>query len=473
MLSFFNTLTRSKDEFRPIRPGQVGIYTCGPTVYNFAHIGNLRAYIFADVLKRTLLHAGLAVKHIMNITDVGHLTGDRDMGEDKIEKAAKTKGKTAWEIASFYTDAFLNDIKELNIILPDKLPKATDHIKEMIAVIEQLEKKGLTYKTSDGIYFDTAKFPEYGKLAKLDLEGLKEGARVEPNPEKKNPTDFALWKFSDPQSALVSGSSPRKSASRREMEWESPWGIGFPGWHIECSAMSTKYLGQPFDIHTGGIDHIPVHHTNEIAQSEGATGMPLANLWMHSEFIMLAEGRMGKSEGNILTLDELKKKNYSPLAYRYFVLGAHYRSKLNFTWEALTSAQNTLDNLYSSIAEAKEPRIGCAEYEKDFFAAINDDLDTPRALAVMWDMLRSEFPPEAKLQSLLEMDKILGLSVKENWEALRQPIPEEIKKLAEERETLRKQEKWAEADEVRKKIESVGYEIRDSEGNPGTVRRKV
>lgn len=459
MLKFFNTLTRKKGEFKAIKDRKVGMYTCGPTVYDYAHIGNLRAYIFADVLKRALLYNGYEVKHIMNITDVGHLTGDRDMGEDKLAKTAAKLNKTAWEIASFYTDAFLHDIKELNILLPSRFPKATDHIKDMIALVRELEKKGFTYRTSDGIYFDTSKLSDYGKLAKLDLEGLKEGARVEINEEKRNPTDFALWKFS------------HDDAKHRHMEWESPWGIGFPGWHIECSAMSSKYLGQPFDIHTGGADHIPVHHTNEIAQSEAAKGLPLANFWMHSEFVLIDESRMGKSEGNLITLEELKNRGYSPLAYRYFVLQGHYRSKLNFIREAMDGAQNALDNLYASTASAAKPKIGCAEFEKEFFTAIDDDLDTPKALAVMWNMVNSDYPPEAKLQSLLEFDKILGLSIRETWEELRRPVPEEVQNLVEERERARKDENWPRADKIREKIEKSGYEIKDTESGPKVIRK--
>jgi len=458
MLKFFNTLTRSKEEFKPINQNKADLYTCGPTVYDYAHIGNLRAYIFADVLRRTLEYNKFEVSHIMNITDVGHLTGDRDMGEDKVEQAATAHSKTAWEIASYYTDAFLHDMKELNILTPHKLPKATDHVKDMIKLVQDLEKKELTYRTSDGIYFHTSKLPDYGKLAKLDLKGLKEGARVEINEEKKNPTDFALWKFSKPD-------------EKRQMEWDSPWGIGFPGWHIECSAMSRKYLGQPFDIHTGGVDHVPVHHTNEIAQSEGAYGKPLANLWMHSEFVNVDEARMGKSEGNLMTLEELTKKGYSPLAYRYFVLGGHYRSKLNFTFKALDSAQNTLNNLYAATAHAKEPKVGCAEYEKEFFGHMNDDLDTPEALSVMWEMLKSDYPPEAKLQSLTEFDKIFGLSIKSTWEELQKPLPEEIESLVEKRETLRKEKKWDEADNIRKEIQDQRYEVRDTDSGPLVTKK--
>ena len=528
MMRLFNTLTRQKEEFKPILGDEAKIYSCGPTVYDYAHIGNLRAYIFADTLKRTLLYNKYQVRHIMNITDVGHLTGDRDMGRDKMELSAQEQDKTAWEIASYYTDAFLSDIKELNIILPDKLPKATDHIKEMITLIEVLEKKDFTYKTSDGIYFDTSKLKDYGKLALLAIEGLKEGARVEINPGKKNPTDFALWKLSVPKGThpeLVEG-------SKRQMEWKSPWGIGFPGWHIECSAMSTKYLGQPFDIHTGGIDHIPVHHTNEIAQSEAAYGKPLANFWLHSEFVMIDEGRMGKSEGNLITLQELKNgaprlkpwyllpafakaaaglsasdlarnppkpddvlpsrassvppfihgqargfraeadKGCSPLAYRYFVLGAHYRSKLNFTFASIEGAQNALNNLYSTISEYQEPKIGCAEFEHQFLEAINDDLDTPKALAIVWDMVRSDYPSEAKLESLFEFDKILGLSLKETWQELQRPLPDHIQKLIHKREQERQNNNWEKADELRKEIETAGFEIKDTDKGP-LVKRKI
>ena len=467
MLKLFNTLTRNPEEFKSIKAGYAGVYTCGPTVYDYAHIGNLRAYIFADVLKRTLLHNGYAVKHIMNITDVGHLTGDRDMGEDKMQVATKRERRTAWDIASFYTDAFLNDIRELNILTPDKLPKATDHVKDMIKLIQELEKKGFTYITRDGIYFDTSKLKDYGKFGRLDLESLREGARAEINHEKKNPTDFALWKFSPSPSPSPQG----RGIKQRDMEWDSPWGIGFPGWHIECSAMSVKYLGQPFDIHTGGIDHIPVHHTNEIAQSETAYGKPLAKFWLHSEFLMLDAGRIGKSEGNAITLEELKSKGHSPLAYRYFVLQGHYRSKLNFTSEAMDGAQNTLNSLYSKLSQYNEGSVGCAEYQKEFFEAMNDDLDTPKALAMMWEMLDSDQPGEAKFASLMEFDKILGLSLKDTWTQRRLPLPEEIEELRTQRDELRKQGKWSEADKIKIKIELNGrFQVRDTENGTMVIR---
>lgn len=470
MLKLFNTLSRTKQEFRPLHNNKVGMYTCGPTVYDFAHIGNLRAYLFADLLKRTISHDGYQVTHIMNITDVGHLTGDRDMGQDKVESAAAKAGKSAWEIASYYTEAFLDDIKKLNILPPDRMPKATDHIKEMIALIQKLAKNGFTYQTTDGIYFDTAKLADYGKLAKLDREGLQEGARVEPNPEKKNPTDFALWKFSHPRGGSFD-SAQDDGAERRQMEWESPWGVGFPGWHIECSVMSTKYLDQPFDIHTGGIDLVPVHHINEIAQSEAAFAKPLAMFWLHNEHLLLGDARIGKSEGNQITLPDLLNEGYSALAYRYFVLGGHYRSRLNFSWQALESAQNSLNNLYATIAPSQKAKGNCPEFEQDFFAAINDDLDTPKALAIMWNMLRSNNPLEAKLSSLLEFDKILGLSIKTIWKELQKPLPPDVKNLVQKRERMRREQNWAGADALREQIGKLGYEIRDTDIDP-LVKRK-
>ena len=325
-LYLFNTLGRQKQEFIPIKKGKVGLYTCGPTVYDYAHIGNLRSFIFEDILKRVLQYNNFKVKHAMNITDVGHLVSDSDEGEDKMEKGSRRTGKTAWEIAKFYTLSFKKDLADLNVISPAVLCKATDHIKEQIALIKKLEKKGFTYQTVDGIYFDTSKLNDYGKLADLQHQELKAGIRVDLG-GKKNSSDFALWKF-----------SPKHE--KRQMEWKSPWGVGFPGWHIECSAMSVKYLGQPFDIHCGGIDHVPVHHTNEIAQSEAATGKPMANFWLHNEFLNLKDAKMSKSGENFITLPSLIEKGYSPLAYRYFLLQAHYRKQLIFSFEALTAAQN-------------------------------------------------------------------------------------------------------------------------------------
>ena len=376
MLRLWNTATRSLEEFHPIHPPAIGLYTCGPTVYWDAHIGNMRSYVFEDILQRTLELEGYAVKRVMNITDVGHLTSDEDEGEDKIEQAAAKEGKTAQEIATMYTHRFLDDARKLNIKIPSApyLCKATEHIPEQIELIQELEKKGFTYQTSDGIYFDTSKFPSYGTLSGQRLEEKEEGARVEINTEKRNKTDFALWKLSG-------------ALSKRQQEWPSPWGVGFPGWHIECSAMSRKYLGQPFDIHCGGVDHIPVHHENEIAQSEAAYGVKLANYWLHNEFLAVESQKMSKSLGNVYTVSDLESRGFDPLALRYLYLGTHYRQKENFTWDALQAAQNALTRLRETIREWDAPEIGCAEYETNFTTAIEDDLNTPIALSVLWKLV--------------------------------------------------------------------------------------
>jgi len=335
-LYLYNTLHRKKEAFSPITPPEVGLYSCGPTVYDQQHLGNMRAVLFTDLLKRVLLSNGYHVTHVRNITDVGHLVSDGDEGEDKMEKGAKREGKTAWDIAKHYTEIFHKDVAELFTLPPDIEPKATDHIQEQIDLIKQLDEKGLTYVIDDGVYFDTSKITDYGKLALLDIEGLQEGARVLANAQKKNATDFALWKFSPED-------------SQREMEWESPWGNGrkgFPGWHIECSAMSMKYLGQTFDIHTGGIDHVPVHHTNEIAQSESATGKPFANFWLHNEFLALdGDAKMSKSAGTFLTLDSIKEKGYSPLDYRFASLQTHYRQHMTFSWAVMDAAREGRERL--------------------------------------------------------------------------------------------------------------------------------
>lgn len=453
-LYLYNTLTRRKEKFEPLNPPYVGMYTCGPTVYNYAHIGNLRTYIFEDILKRVLIYNGYIVKHVMNITDVGHLTSDADEGEDKIEREAKKERRSAWEIAEFYTEAFKRDLKKLNIIEPDIWCKATDHIQDFIDLILILERKGYTYRTSDGIYFDTSKVPDYGKLAGQDLENLLPGARVEYNPEKKNPTDFALWKF-----------SPKDV--KRQMEWDSPWGVGFPGWHIECSAMSTKYLGQPFDIHCGGIDHIPIHHTNEIAQSEAAYDKPMAKYWLHGEFLIMGEKRMGKSEGNFITLSDLEEKGYHPLSYRYFCFTAHYRSPLKFTWSALEAAQRALFRLYENMKKyPKEEAKYDEKYEEEFHKAINDDLDMPKALAITWELVKDDkLAPEVKRATLLQFDKVLGLSL-DNPPEIKIEIPEEIWKLVEERELARKNKDWEKADRIREEIKNRGYIIEDTPQGP-------
>ncbi|MEW6610464.1 MAG: cysteine--tRNA ligase [Patescibacteria group bacterium] len=506
MLFLFNTLTRRKEEFKPLHPPQVGFYACGPTVYDYAHIGNLRTYLTEDILKRVLMENGYQVNHVMNITDVGHLTSDADEGEDKMVKGARREKKTVWEIAAFYTDAFKDDLKRLHIIEPNIWCKATDHIQEQIELIQKLEQKGFTYLIDDGVYFDTSKFSSYGKLARLDIEGLKAGARIEMVKGKKHPTDFALWKFSPLSSPHKKGENKRegvdpresafhlrKSAPARQMEWPSPWGVGFPGWHIECSAMSMKYLGETFDIHAGGIDHIPVHHTNEIAQAEASTGKPFVHWWVHGEFLQINEGRMGKSEGNLLRLQSLIDKGYDPLAYRYFTFSAHYRQKLNFSYEALDAAQTSLEKLTelaASYLQGSPPKdeenkqsiisppkkgenkregfgIGCAEYEQRFMDAVNDDLNIPQALSIVWELVKSDYPASAKKASLLKFDKILGLNLAQavSKKIEIDDLPKDMQELMRQREQLRAQKKFAEADELRTVLHTKGYIIEDtSEG---------
>ncbi|MDP3970923.1 MAG: cysteine--tRNA ligase [bacterium] len=452
MLHLYNTLSRNKEEFKPIKGKKVGLYTCGPTVYNFAHIGNLRTYIFEDLLRRTLEKNGYVVNHVMNITDVGHLTDDADAGEDKMEAGAKREKKTVWEIADEYTKAFQDNMADLNLHTPDIWCKATDHIQEQIDLVKQIETNGYAYVTSDGVYFDSVKFKDYGKMAKLDIAGLQEGARIDKG-EKKNSTDFALWKF-----------SPKDE--QRQMEWDSPWGKGFPGWHLECSAMSMKYLGDHFDIHCGGIDHIPVHHTNEIAQNEAAVGKKTVNYWLHGEFLLTNDDRMGKSKGNFLTLQALKEKGYDPLAYRYFAVSSHYRSKLNFTFEALDGAVTALNKLRHLMTIWDESTEQDEAIMEKFMMTMNDDLDTPKAVAIMWDMTKLEnIDPGKKLATLLEMDLVLGLGL-QSWfdieETQQAEVPPDITELVQARETARAAKEWNLADELREKISQQGYEIEDT-----------
>lgn len=462
-IKFVNTLGRKKEIFKPIAAGKVGMYCCGPTVYNYAHIGNLRTYVFEDILRRILEFNGLKVKHVMNITDVGHLTSDADIGEDKMELGAKREKKTVWEIAEFYTKTFMGDINKLNILKPTIICKATDHIKEMINLIKKLEKNGYTYAIDDGVYFDTSKFKEYGNLLGMTFdkmqENLKAGARVELNPQKRNVTDFALWKF-----------SPKDK--KRQMEWDSPWGVGFPGWHAECSAMSMKYLGETFDIHCGGIDHIPVHHTNEIAQSEGATGKKFVNYWLHGAFLVLGKDtKMAKSAGNVNTLQTLIDEGFDPLDYRYLCLTAHYRSELIFTLDNLKSARNSLSTLRENIRIIKEEMKDSTKksdskilksYEEKFLAVINDDLNMPEALSVVWNLVRSgkKINSHDKLKLLKDFDKVLGLYLDriEKTEAL----PKEVEELVKERERLRKLGDYKAADEIRKKIKDLGFIVEDT-----------
>lgn len=460
-LKLYNTLMRQKEVFEPIHPGKVGLYVCGPTVYWYAHVGNLRSYLFSDVLRRVLELNGYEVREIMNITDVGHLVGDGDEGEDKLEAGAKREGKTAWEIAEFYTKTFLQDSDRLNLLPATKYTKATDHIQEQIDMVKALEENGFTYQTSDGIYFDTSKLESYGRLGGQAAEEKEAGSRVEMG-EKKHATDFALWKLSvrkDTHPEPVEGSS-----QKRQMEWESPWGVGFPGWHIECSAMSTKYLGETFDIHTGGVDHIAVHHENELAQTEGAFGTLQANYWLHGEFLTVDGGRMGKSLGNLYTIDQLEEKGFEPLIYRYFVLGAHYRSKLNFTFEALEAAKNAFTRLRTTVRSWSVDNVQVDEgYQQAFFEALNDDLNTAQALALVWKLVDDEsLETSVKAQTLLWMDRVLGLRL-EGYIGKPLEIPSEIQKLITARDKAREEKDWEASDQLRDEIQSHGFEVMDTE----------
>ncbi|MFA6130652.1 MAG: cysteine--tRNA ligase [Patescibacteria group bacterium] len=452
-IKLYNTLHRTKEIFHPIHEGKVGIYCCGPTVYQRASIGNFRSYVFADLLRRTLIANGYEVKHIVNITDVGHLTDDASAGEDKMEKAATNAEKSAWDIAAEYTALFEADAAHLNILPPTKMPKATDHIGEQIKFIEDIEKAGYAYQISDGLYFDTGKLENYGELSPQKSEEKEEGARVAVNEEKRNPTDFALWKFS-------------RQGEHRQMEWPSPWGVGFPGWHIECSAMSEKYLDLPFDIHTGGIDHIAVHHTNEIAQSLAARGVNPATYWMHNAFLLIDGGKMSKSLGNTYSLDDLKERGIEPLALRYFFLGAHYRVQENFTWEAIEAAQHALDHLRELAQNLDVPsKIHEPSFEK-FTTFMNDDLNTPGALAFVWDFLReASIPSGEKAATLLEIDKFLGLNL-DHPGAQPLAIPREIEDLVRARERVREKRDFEASDRLRNEIEEKGYTIKDSTTGP-------
>ncbi len=453
-LYLYNTLSRKKEIFTPLFPDYTGLYTCGPTVYNYAHIGNLRTYIFEDILKRVLVYNGFRVRHVMNITDVGHLTGDRDMGEDKLEKGAAREGRSAWDIAGFYTKAFQADMKHLNLADPDIWCKATDTIAEQIALVKILEEKGFTYRTSDGIYFDTARFPDYAKLSHQNLDALQEGARVEKNPEKRNPTDFALWKFSS-------------EGEQRQMEWDSPWGTGFPGWHIECSAMSMMYLGDHLDIHCGGTDHINVHHTNEIAQSEAATGKPFFRFWMHGAFLNIAGGKkMAKSAGNFLTVQStLIDRGIDPLAYRFASFLTHYRNPMEYTDESIQAAFNGLKHLQNQVRsirrECENPaEAPNADFRKKFLEVLNDDLNMPQAMAVVQEMLKSEMTPAEKLATALDFDRVLGLQL-DQIEA-EESVPAEILQMVEARKQARTEKNWAESDRLRDEIAAKGYVVQDS-----------
>jgi len=472
ILKLYNTATRSKDVFETIEPGKVGLYTCGPTVYNYAHIGNLRTYVFEDVLKRVLLACGYEVNHVMNVTDVGHLVSDADEGEDKMALGAQREGKTVKEIADFYWQAFRSDLERLHIIEPTTWCRATDHIDEQIDQVKVLEDKGFTYRVDDGIYFDTSKLGDYGKLARQDLSALKAGARVEMG-DKRNPTDFSLWKFSP-------------ADRKRLMEWDSPWGVGFPGWHIECSSMAMKYLGERLDIHCGGIDHIAVHHTNEIAQAEAAMGHEWCNWWLHGEFLVLPKAdddddeedafkKMAKS-GEFLKLDLLVERGYDPLAFRYLCFTGHWRQQLVFTWEALDGAASALGKLKRAVLDLRTQYGGSERpvesYLAEFNDAVTDDLNMPRALAAMWGVLKDAEASAGEIcATLLAMDAVLGFGFA-TMQAEQLAISEaDIQALLDERTAARAAKDYARSDAIRDELADKGIEIMDSP--TGTTWRKA
>ena len=470
-MKIYNSLSRKIEEFEPFglaqgKPFTVGLYTCGPTVYDYPTIGNYRTYTLSDVLVRTLKFFGYKVKYVMNLTDVGHLTGDNtgdaDTGEDRLEKGARREGKSAWDIAKFYSQDFVDSFGKLNLIPPDVLAPATEHIAEQIELAKRLEQKGLTYKISDGIYFDTAAYEKisgnkYGELSTLDQ--IKEGARVEPNRQKRNPRDFALWKI-----------SPK--GAKRQMEWDSPWGVGFPGWHLECSAMGMKYLGEQFDIHVGGEDLRSTHHPNEVAQSQGATGkVPFVKYWVHGAFLLVDGGRMGKSLGNAYTLHDIDQKGFDPLALRYFYLTGHYRKQLSFTWEALTGAQTALNKLREAVVSLRgekerttlsaEKLTKVDDYRRKFEVAMGDDLNTPQALAVVWEVVKSNIPSTDKYDLIMSFDEVLGLKLSQTT-GIKSQVPNNIKIQIDKREKLRQEGKYEEADRIRKEIEALGFTVQDA-----------
>jgi cysteinyl-tRNA synthetase len=458
MLKIYNTITREKEEFKPIKDKKVGFYQCGPTVYWTQHIGNIRAVFVADIIDRTLQYLGYDVNFVRNYTDVGHLTSDEDLGEDKLEKGAKREGLSPKEIADKYISIYEKDIKKINTFSPTHTPKATEHIKEIVDMVKILLGKKFAYQTDLAIYFDVSKAKDYTRLSGQKIEDQIGGAGtgdVQDN-QKKNPQDFALWFF-------------KKGTHANALQtWDSPWGIGFPGWHIECSAMSKKYLGNTLDIHMGGIEHIPVHHTNEIAQSESANEVNFVNYWIHNRHLQVNGGKMSKSEGTGYSLSEIEKKGFDPLALRFFFLQAHYRSNQNFTWEALQSAQNGLNNLYKQIAKLKKPLLFKGKVDKnfkiDFISKIEDDFNTPQAVSIIFDVLKSNISDKNKLATILDFDKILGLKLNESNKYIEREneIPIEIKNLTKEREVARENKDWKKSDEIREKIFSLGYQIKDT-----------
>lgn len=455
MLKIFNTLTRKKEDFIPIDKENkiVKIYTCGPTVYNYAHIGNMRAYIFMDTLRKILKYDGYKLNHVMNITDVGHLVSDADEGEDKMEKSAREKNMSVYDIAATYTKYFLEDISKLNIEKPEHIVKATEHIKDMEEYVVKIVDAGYAYETSRGIYFDTSKLKSYGELSKVKLEEQMAGARIEVDKEKKNPLDFALW---------------IKAPKEHIMKWNSKYGECYPGWHIECSAMSNKYLGETFDIHTGGVDHIPIHHENEIAQAKGATGKNPANYWMHVEFLLINNGKMSKSLGNVYTISDLEEKGIEPLAYRYFFYTSHYRNKLNFTWDAIKSAQISLKKLreLTKLHKLGNNRISEDEIKilrERFKTAINDDLNMAVALSIIWEVAKKKEFSKDYYELILEFDKIFSLNLDKNEADDKNiQLPDEVIKVLQERKLARENKDYEKSDMLREKLKTMGYIVKDS-----------
>ena len=456
---FYNTLTRNKDEFKPINKNEIKMYSCGPTVYYFAHIGNLRAYLFMDTLRRTLKYNGYNLKHVMNITDVGHLVSDADEGEDKMMKAAQRENKNPFEIAEFYMQAFLADIDKLNIDRPEIIARATEHIPEMEAYVKKIIENGYTYETEDTVYFDTSKLEKYGVLSNIKIEEQKAGARVEFDNSKKNVTDFALW---------------IKAPENHIMKWDSFFGKAYPGWHLECSAMGHKYLGENFDIHTGGIDHIPIHHENEIAQARGFCGKLPANYWMHVDFLQVNGGKMSKSLNNLYTLKDLEEKGYEPLVYRMFNFTSTYRAQINFTFEAMDAAKISLKRLRDGYLKHKEGNDIVSDeeiekYKERFLEAINDDLNMPVAMSVVWDVIKNSKKSIALAKLLLDFDKVLGFDLL-NYEKEENVLPEEVQELVAKRNEARTNKNWAESDKIRDILTEMGYTVKDSK--EGTIIEK-
>ena len=456
MIKLYNTLTKQKSDFIPLNGNEVRIYSCGPTVYSYAHIGNFRAYTFVDNLRRTLEYNGYTLKHVMNITDVGHLESDADEGEDKMEKAAKKENKDPYEIAKFYTDAFFKDMGRLNIERPEIIAKATDHIEDMLEFAKEIVKNGYGYETSKGIYFDISKLDKYPVLSNRNVEDQIAGARVDVDPEKRNPYDFAIW---------------IKAPENHIMKWDSPWGLSYPGWHLECSAMSRKYLGEVFDIHTGGVDHIPTHHENEIAQSKGAFGKIPAKVWMHVEFLQVDGGKMSKSLGNVYTLNQLQEKGIEPLAFKLFCYTAHYRTKLNFTFEGAMASQKALNRLRESYIKHKNSEedieeYKIEEYKEKFLEAINDDLNFPLAMSIIWEIARNEKQSNKIAELLLQFDRVLGLDLKNSEKYIENQknidLPEEITELLEKRKQARNEKNWDLSDKLRDELNEKGYIVKDT-----------